>query len=120
MKIYLEIDSFSSLDYYRIFKTKISEESISQVIDGLILNADFLFKNEIDKIQKIKQIVSNFNIPIMLNPNTNAYYQFETIHPFESGNGRLGRLFPAKILLESGVLSRPCLLYTSPSPRDRS
>lgn len=78
MKIYLEIDSFSSLDYYRIFKTKIREDSISQVIDGLILTANFLFKNEIEKIQKIKQIVSNFNIPIILNPNTNSYYQFET------------------------------------------
>ncbi len=78
MKIYLEIDSFSSLDYYRIFKTKIREDPISQVIDGLILTANFLFKNEIEKIQKIKQIVSNFNIPIMLNPNTNGYYQFET------------------------------------------
>lgn len=78
MKIYLEIDSFSSLDYYRIFKTKIREDSISQVIDGLILTSNFLFKNEIEKIQKIKQIVSNFNIPIILNPNTNSYYQFET------------------------------------------
>lgn len=78
MKIYLEIDSFSSLDYFRIFKTKISEDSISQVIDGLVLTANFLCKNETDKIQKIKQIVSNFKIPIMINPNTNNYYQFET------------------------------------------
>lgn len=78
MKIYLEIDSFSSLDYYRIFKTKTREDIISQTIDGLILTANFLFKNEISKIQKIKQIVSNFKIPIMINPNTNSYYQFET------------------------------------------
>lgn len=42
-----------------------------------------------------------------------AYYQFETIHPFESGNGRLGRLFPAKILLENGVLSRPLLTLSN-------
>jgi len=78
MKIYLEIDSFSSLDYYRIFKTRIKEESISQIIDGLVLTANFLFKNDIDRIRKIKQVVSNFKIPIMINPNTNRYYQFET------------------------------------------
>lgn len=37
------------------------------------------------------------------------YYQFETIHPFECGNGLIGRLLPNMILMKEKVLSRPIL-----------
>ena len=70
-------------------------------------------------VPEMKQCFSDLERYIHSNPQEPAliqcalvHYQFEAIHPFVDGNGRIGRLLIMLMLLEKKLLSQP-LLYLS-------
>lgn len=64
----------------------------------------------LDNLEKFLHDES-LGLPILVKAGL-AHAQFETIHPFLDGNGRVGRLLITFLLCESGALSQP-LLYLS-------
>lgn len=56
--------------------------------------------------------IHNDGLPVLVRAAI-GHYQFETLHPFVNGNGRIGRLVTLLMLLEDGTLTEP-LLSISP------
>jgi Fic family protein len=62
-------------------------------------------------LSSFESFLHNNTLPVLINAGI-AHVQFETIHPFLDGNGRLGRLLIILQLCAHGLLSEP-ILYLS-------
>lgn len=75
-------------------------------------NARYIPPNLDDMLNSMSDLEKYINIDDTLDPLIQAaliHYQFETIHPFLDGNGRIGRLLITLFLMEKGILSTPAL-----------
>ena len=70
-------------------------------------------------LDDLEQFLHTRSLPLLVHLAM-AHYQFEVIHPFLDGNGRLGRLLIPLVLIERGVLPQPLLYLSVYFERNRS
>ena len=90
--------------------------------NGRITDADFVppppgdLLN--DALDEWEMWIHDDHIPLLVRVAL-GHYQFETIHPYTDGNGRLGRLVAILQLIEDGLLSHHSMTISGWFERDR-
>ncbi|NJN28624.1 MAG: Fic family protein [Cyclobacteriaceae bacterium] len=93
---------------YRTSQNWIGGNSLA---DAVFIPPQHLLVNEL--MGDLEKFLNNdeINLPALIRIAI-AHYQFETIHPFLDGNGRIGRLMISLFMVNEGILDKP-LLYLS-------
>lgn len=78
-----------------------------EYLDDLLTDFEFFINND------------SLEIPILVKIAL-LHYQFETIHPFLDGNGRIGRLIIPLLLLENNILTKPCFYISNYLEKNRT
>ena len=98
----LEIDIKRSFDDLKS-KIEFSQKEFNQKLENEVGGKETAMPKEVP--QKMKDLIKDFNSQkaMTIEDIIDFHYQFECIHPFQDGNGRVGRLIMLKECLRNGI-----------------